>query len=116
MSKVFDLKGSLRGRYAKHLSKKKEKSDRSNLSPSPTPKKRNTLYGSDNELSSDEDGDNSPPYTGSDEEDEQPNGESKPSASTLLDGDFLEFTAGRPLALTDRANATFHMSIFNVRD
>ena len=31
----------------------------------------------------------------------------------LLDGDFLEFTSGRPLPLTDRAKAVFHMSILN---
>jgi 1-phosphatidylinositol-3-phosphate 5-kinase len=32
---------------------------------------------------------------------------------TLLDGDFLEFTNGRPLPLSDRAKAVFHMSILN---
>lgn len=36
------------------------------------------------------------------------------SAGTLLDGDFLEFTNGRPLPLTDRAKALFHMSVLNV--
>jgi len=30
-----------------------------------------------------------------------------------VDGDFLEFTSGRPLPLTDRAKAVFHMSILN---
>ncbi|EED87789.1 hypothetical protein THAPSDRAFT_270069 [Thalassiosira pseudonana CCMP1335] len=35
------------------------------------------------------------------------------SIPTLLDGDFLEFTGGRPLPLTDRAKAVFHMSILN---
>lgn len=33
--------------------------------------------------------------------------------STLLDGDFLEFTLGRPMPLTDRAKAVFQMSILN---
>lgn len=33
--------------------------------------------------------------------------------STLLDGDFLEFTSGRPMPLTDRAKAVFQMSILN---
>ena len=37
------------------------------------------------------------------------------SSATLLDGDFLEYTNGRPLPLTDRAKAVFHMSILNVR-
>ena len=36
------------------------------------------------------------------------------STATLLDGDFLEFTHGRPLPLTDRAKAVFHMSVLNV--
>lgn len=36
------------------------------------------------------------------------------SSATLLDGDFLEFTNGRPLPLTDRAKAVFHMSVLNV--
>jgi hypothetical protein len=33
----------------------------------------------------------------------------------LLDGDFLEFTGGRPMPLSDRAKAVFQMSILNVR-
>jgi Phosphatidylinositol-4-phosphate 5-Kinase len=33
--------------------------------------------------------------------------------STLLDGDFLEYTSGRPMPLTDRAKAVFQMSILN---
>jgi len=36
------------------------------------------------------------------------------SSGTLLDGDFLEFTNGRPPPLTDRAKAVFHMSVLNV--
>jgi 1-phosphatidylinositol-3-phosphate 5-kinase len=33
--------------------------------------------------------------------------------TVLLDENFLEFTKGRPLPLTDRARAIFHMSILN---
>jgi len=33
--------------------------------------------------------------------------------TVLLDENFLEFTKGRPLPLTDRARALFHMSILN---
>jgi 1-phosphatidylinositol-3-phosphate 5-kinase len=33
--------------------------------------------------------------------------------TTLLDGDFLEFTLGRPMPMTDRGNAVFQMSILN---
>ena len=36
------------------------------------------------------------------------------SSGTLLDGDFLEFTSGRPMPMNDRAKAVFHMSILNV--
>lgn len=36
------------------------------------------------------------------------------SSGTLLDGDFQEFTHGRPMPLNDRAKALFHMSILNV--
>jgi len=35
-------------------------------------------------------------------------------SGTMLDGDFLEFTAGRPMPMNDRAKAVFHMSILNV--
>jgi 1-phosphatidylinositol-3-phosphate 5-kinase len=112
VSKVFDLKGSLRGRFAKNLRQNQEKSDnRSNISPSPVPKKRTN--GSDSDLSSDDDGDFPPSRHGSDDEEGGKDEESNPS-STLLDGDFLEFTSGRPLPLTDRAKAAFHMSILNV--
>lgn len=38
------------------------------------------------------------------------------TSTTLLDGDFLEYTNGRPLPLTDRAKAVFHMSVLNVRN
>jgi hypothetical protein len=86
-------------------------------------KKRSVTFGSDSEASSDEEGDLPSSYRDSDEEegvtyatgqDETSNGEKKPSISTFLDGDFLEFTSGRPLPLTDRAKATFHFSILNV--
>lgn len=39
--------------------------------------------------------------------------DNEPQISTLLDGDFLEFTSGRPMPLTDRAKAVFQMSILN---
>jgi Phosphatidylinositol-4-phosphate 5-Kinase. len=112
VSKVFDLKGSLRGRFAKNLRQNQEKSDnRSNISPSPVPKKR--MNGSDSDISSDDEADFPPSRHGSDDEEGGKDEESSPS-STLLDGDFLEFTSGRPLPLTDRAKAAFHMSILNV--
>jgi 1-phosphatidylinositol-3-phosphate 5-kinase len=109
VSRVFDLKGSLRGRFAKNLSSNRDKTDAT--SPSPTPKARYSNYGSDSELSSDEEGEAS--NSASEEESNNMCGESQPSASTLLDGDFIEFTGGRPLPLTDKAKAAFHMSILN---
>lgn len=51
--------------------------------------------------------------TGSERDEERFGPRSKGSA-TLLDGDFLEFTAGRPMPMNDRSKAVFHMSILNV--
>ncbi len=117
ISRVFDLKGKVRGRYAKqNLNLNPEKRTQST-------KKRSVTFGSDSEASSDEEGDPPSSYRDSDEEegvtyatgqDEASNRDTKPSVSTFLDGDFLEFTNGRPLPLTDRAKATFHFSILNV--
>jgi hypothetical protein len=119
ISRVFDLKGSLRGRFAKNLSQNVEKNKRSVQRP----KKRSVTFGSDSDMSSDEEGELFTSYHDSQDEegvtyatgqDEPSSGESKPAVSTFLDGDFLEFTGGRPLPLTDRAKAAFHMSILNV--
>ena len=110
VSKVFDLKGSLRGRFAKNLRQSKDKTDnRSNISP--LNKKKN--HGSDSDASSGDEADLQMSHHGSDEDEGAKEEESNPS-STLLDGDFLDFTSGRPLPLTDRAKAAFHMSILNV--
>jgi len=40
-------------------------------------------------------------------------GADKKGPRTLLDGDFLEETFGRPMPMHDRAKAVFHMSILN---
>jgi 1-phosphatidylinositol-3-phosphate 5-kinase len=42
-----------------------------------------------------------------------PGASHKKESGTLLDGDFLEFTSGRPMPMNDRAKAVFHMSILN---
>jgi len=120
ISRVFDLKGTLRGRFAKNLSKSTDKID-TPRSRDVRPKKRIVKSGSDSEYSTDDDGDDTSQPDSDDEEgvtytvgqDDAISGESKPTAATLLDGDFLEFTGGRPLPLTDRAKAAFHMSILN---
>jgi 1-phosphatidylinositol-3-phosphate 5-kinase len=89
ISKTFDLKGSLRGRFARHLrsNQNKESAEQSEA---------NATARMDSE-SDDEEGDT--PAVNHD--------------ATLLDGDFLEFTNGRPLPLSDRAKAIFQMSVLN---
>ena len=110
------MKGKVRGRYAKqNLNYTSEKS-KSQLS------QKNRSSGSDSEASSDEEDAPTSFRDSVDDEglfyakgqDEVPDSESKPTVSTFLDGDFLEFTRGRPLPLTDKAKATFHFSILNV--
>ena len=101
ITKIFDLKGSLRGRFAAHIQTAKDESrpdtpshasDTSSLrrkaSDGPDDKK------DDHSVLSDEASTSGP--------------------GTLLDGDFLEFTRGRPMPMTDRAKAVFQMSILNV--
>eukprot|EP00546_Thalassionema_frauenfeldii_P019067 CAMPEP_0178894948 /NCGR_PEP_ID=MMETSP0786-20121207/301_1 /TAXON_ID=186022 /ORGANISM="Thalassionema frauenfeldii, Strain CCMP 1798" /LENGTH=691 /DNA_ID=CAMNT_0020565097 /DNA_START=745 /DNA_END=2820 /DNA_ORIENTATION=+ len=91
IAKTFDLKGSLRGRFARQLHSNnaaKESADQSEANA--------TVY-KRMETESDE------------EEEEKPVNQN----GTLLDGDFLEYTNGRPLPLNDRAKAVFHMSILN---
>jgi len=118
ISKIFDLKGSLRGRYANVNADKEESAtadadgtskSASNRSKSEKdPKGNKEVYddvGSDSEESSDSE--NTDDSTLSSPKEERPN------VATLLDGDFLEFTVGRPLPLSDRAKAVFHMSILN---
>lgn len=114
ISRVFDLKGSLRGRFTQQSTEK----DSGGKAPTTTSKH----FGSSNDLAEmdqhsiddaiakarDPDTDhafrkqnmNDGDYVG-------------PSVPTLLDGDFLEFTGGRPLPLSDRSKAAFTMSILN---
>jgi 1-phosphatidylinositol-3-phosphate 5-kinase len=92
ISKTFDLKGSLRGRFARHLHGGSGVQNKDNADQSET----NTTFF--NNMSSD------------DEECEE---KMLNQHNTLLDGDFLEFTNGRPLPMNDRAKAVFHMSILN---
>ena len=90
VSKVFDLKGSIRGRQAKIIQTDKDQVDRYEMNkPTSTDSQTdvNTLMVSNSSINS--------------------------SSQTLLDGDFLEFTSGAPMPLNDRANAVFHMSILN---
>ena len=107
ITKVFDLKGSLRGRFARNVHSTKEDSAADTSSEARGAKKRNT---------DSEDGNG---RNGSTIDDSEENGGEGQSAvpekgpTTLLDGDFLEFTNGRPMPMTDRGNAVFQMSILN---
>ena len=106
ISKIFDLKGSLRGRFAAHIHNPKD--DNSPDTPahgseaSSALRKKGSDHGSEG-------------LKGDSDEEASANGKSKgKSSGTLLDGDFLEFTSGRPMPMNDRAKAVFHMSILNV--
>ena len=138
IARIFDLKGSLRGRFTRqgNVDTEKDPSElkRENKSTSKTRRhRRSDSYSSDDSEShssiesseSSQSGDSKSDidsdfdnikhqessaqkvYSNTDKVDKEA------SIPTLLDGDFLEFTKGRPLPLTDRAKAVFHMSILN---
>lgn len=138
ISRIFDLKGSLRGRFTRqgNLDREKDASGSKHerkASSKSAHRRRSDSYSSDDSEShsSDDDSESSRSVSrsgsGSDDDDgmkHQQNNtpkttsdfdkiEKEVSIPTLLDGDFLEFTSGRPLPLTDRAKAVFHMSILN---
>jgi 1-phosphatidylinositol-3-phosphate 5-kinase len=97
ISMIFDLKGSLRGRYAAP----KEATDDAD--------EFDTDYNEDNKSGAkhgDMNDDNSLL-----QDTVYKSISTKAGPSTLLDGDFLDFTSGRPMPLTDRAKAVFQMSI-----
>ena len=111
ITRVFDLKGSLRGRFTARVEGAKE--DGQSDTPNPERWSENPL---------------NRPTAGAQVSDnnsvvdlESVGGSHKKTSkyphagpSVLLDGDFLEFTMGRPMPLTDRAKAVFQMSILNV--
>ena len=150
ISKVFDLKGSLRGRFTQQLKVEKEKknadtSGSQSQASNTVSKNQNSsrkvkkyesgstdddtssddemegnVYESENSSEGDSDVDESLLIDGKKKsqisDSVMPDVSKEPISSTLLDGDFLEFTGGRPLPLNDRAKAVFHMSILNVSD
>jgi hypothetical protein len=120
ITRVFDLKGSLRGRFAAQIHGATASKDDLNIAQSPpetpssntlesvsgqTSRKNQSewtteaLNGETGELNDERASDYTPREQG---------------LRTLLDGDFLAFTEGRPMPLTDRAKAIFQMSILNV--
>jgi hypothetical protein len=114
ITKIFDLKGSLRGRFAAQVQSAKDGTQPetpAHSEASSRPRKRGSEHGSDSgfpKLDGDSEGgnDGNNGKAGS--------GENGEATGTLLDGDFLDFTAGRPMPMDDRAKAVFHMSILNV--
>lgn len=107
ITKIFDLKGSLRGRFAAQIQNAKDDSyldtPTHGSEASNVQRKQGSEHGLDGDFDSE---------VGSDREEGDFGTRKIPR--TLLDGDFLEFTAGRPMPMNDRAKAVFHMSILNV--
>merc|ERR1712161_92250 len=138
VTKVFDLKGSLRGRFAKNLKtnypdnsdnganesscdeaeetrrkkKAQKQNNRSNNSDLDAASDASSHNSSEDEDLLQSESKDSRKMT-SNGNDGSNNSEVEPSLTTLLDGDFLEYTMGRPLPLSDKAKALFHMSILN---
>jgi 1-phosphatidylinositol-3-phosphate 5-kinase len=101
ITRIFDLKGSLRGRFAAH------KEESSSETPSRSKKRNNANRRSD-------DRNHNGNVFGGEMHESKTQFDCGAGSATLLDGDFLEFTMGRPMPLTDRAKAVFQMSILNV--
>ena len=109
ISKVFDLKGSLRGRFARNVHSPKDDNVGDARSEASGGKKRNKEADDGNSRNKD----GSAPDGSDDSGGESPSVVPEKGPTTLLDGDFLEFTNGRPMPMTDRGNAVFQMSILN---
>ena len=144
ISQLFDLKGSLRGRFTQGAQGQRAPTTNSasdNRYKSRARNRNNRMRRNEDDYSDDSDDDSNGYYSSSTSssgiientsDDDEPNtssgrnqsneniannatgGMNEESVSTLLDGDFIEFTSGRPLPLNDRAKAVFHMSILNV--
>jgi len=133
ISKIFDLKGSLRGRFAAYLKNYHE--DPSGRDTNAGKYAASEAGGGQRRYAPDSTGydvreggaSNNPNAIGnsgeellSHERDESLEGkrtsskkEGPDAPRTMLDGDFLETTFGRPMPMHDRAKEVFHMSILN---
>lgn len=111
ITRVFDLKGSLRGRFAAQKDDNPDTPREGSESGSSARQKKRSEIWSDDSMS--RDGDRSRDQSKDGTSDEEEKG-ARDVPKTLLDGDFLEFTHGRPMPMTDRAKALFQMSILNV--
>ena len=103
------MKGSLRGRFTARVENAKEEGQFD--APNPERWSENPL---NRPTSGAQPSDNNSIVDGESVDESQKQKESQSGPSVLLDGDFLEFTSGRPMPLTDRAKAVFQMSILNV--
>lgn len=112
ITKTFDLKGSLRGRFAAQISRNYDDYSGSHQDTSYTSGDARRKRISDAGLDGDGDDDHSDREDGT-HGGSTSRGDKKKGPGTLLDGDFLEFTLGRPMPMHDRAKAVFHMSILN---
>jgi len=118
ITRVFDLKGSLRGRFAAQIQSAKDDGGPetpSQMSDASLGRKSRNSDASDPQsrgLPEDASSSERPKEVLSDEE-QQSERQQHTGPKTLLDGDFLEYTMGRPMPMTDRAKAVFQMSILN---
>jgi hypothetical protein len=113
ITKTFDLKGSLRGRFAAQIQKVKGEA----LPETPSQMSEPSNGRSKNGPGMWDDGSrDSRGSAGTDDRKSYDRNAALEAGSgaTLLDGDFLEYTMGRPMPMTDRAKAVFQMSILNV--
>lgn len=124
ITRVFDLKGSLRGRFAAQIQgASASKEDVNGPTPAHSPPETPSNGAQDvhtkplsrkkNPDWADETVEREAEESNDDRGSDDPLQEQ--GTRTLLDGDFLAFTEGRPMPLTDRAKAIFQMSILNVR-
>jgi len=112
ITKIFDLKGSLRGRFAAQIQSAKDDSQPdtpTHVSESSSGHRKRTVE----KWERSQRGEGDERSLGSSEQGESLS-LSEHGPATLLDGDFLEYTFGRPMPMTDRAKAVFQMSILNV--
>lgn len=127
ITRVFDLKGSLRGRFTAQHQGTASGGGKDEAAPPPmdtpssystgttvSPTRRKRIDGRDEAVNVELD------ETDSRGGKDTRNYDTKTppqelGLKTLLDGDFLEFTQGRPMPMSDRAKAVFQMSILNVR-
>jgi len=114
ITKIFDLKGSLRGRFAAQIQSGKDGADVPPSGPDKLSGYQKQRDRRSDDTSSRRSSLSSQTCESTDNALKTPQEKPKSGPSTLLDGDFLEFTHGRPMPLTDRAKAVFQMSILNV--